>query len=66
MRAAALKNKVAVVQHAKQLFDDYHFRASIESTTKSLDNYRTRFQKYREMMESCLQVKLPPLDIATE
>lgn len=66
VRTAALKNKAALIRDAKALFDDYQFRASIETTTKSLDNYRTRFQKYREMMEHCLQIGVPELDIAAE
>jgi hypothetical protein len=66
VRTAAAKNKSEIVQAAKQLFADYDFIASIESTTKSVENYRTRFTKYQEMLQTTLGVTLPSLEIAIQ
>jgi hypothetical protein len=66
VRAAAAKNKSEVLAAAKNLFADNDFTASIESTTKSVENYRTRFSKYQKMLQNSLGVKLPAVKIATE
>jgi hypothetical protein len=66
VRTAAAKNTSEVQAAAKELFADSDFLASIESTTKSVDNYRTRFSKYQKMLQDALGVKLPPVKIATE
>jgi len=66
VRTAAAKNKSEIVQAAKQLSEDYDFTASIESTTKSVENYRTRFTKYQEMLQTTLGVTLPALEIAIQ
>jgi hypothetical protein len=66
VRTAAAKNKSEIVHAAKQLFADYDFTASIESTTKSVENYRTRFTKYQEMLQTTLGVALPSLEIAIQ
>jgi hypothetical protein len=63
VRAAAVKNKAALVQSAKRLFADKDFVSSIESTTKSLENYRTRFEKYRLMLEQSLGFAVESIDI---
>jgi hypothetical protein len=66
IRAAAVKNKAAVTQAAKQLFPNHEFSASIESTTKSIGNYRTRFGAYQRMLEKTLGIKVPGLEIALQ
>jgi hypothetical protein len=66
VRIAAAKNKPEVLAAAKKLFADNDFLASIESTTKSVENYRTRFVKYQKMLQNTLGVKLPTVKIATE
>jgi hypothetical protein len=63
VRSAVLKNKAAVLQSSKQLFGDKDFLGSIESTTKSLENYRTRFDKYRLMLQDVLGVSVDPIEI---
>lgn len=65
-RSAAAKNKSKVLAAAKELFADNDFIASIESTTKSVENYRRRFSKYQKMLQSSLDVQLPHLQIAAE
>jgi hypothetical protein len=65
VRSAAANNKAAIAQAAKQLFANGEFNASIESTTKSIENYRTRFGKYQRMLENVLGIKVPTLEIAT-
>jgi hypothetical protein len=66
IRAAAVRNKSAVVQAARQLFSNHEFDASIESTTKSIANYRTRFDAYKRMLEKTLEIKIPALEIAQQ
>ena len=66
VRSAAAKNKSAILDEAKALFGDTDFIASIESTTKSIENYRTRFSKYQKMLQHALGVKLPALEIAAD
>ena len=63
VRAAAAKNKPAIVRASKQLFADNDFTASIESTTKSLENYPIRFGRYQRMLKKTLGVDIPPLEI---
>lgn len=64
VRDAAVKNKSKILTAAKELFADNEFIASIESTTKSVENYRTRFSKYKKMLQDALGVQLPSLRIA--
>jgi hypothetical protein len=66
VRDAAVKNKSKILLAAKELFADNDFIASIESTTKSVENYRTRFSKYQKMLQDVLGVRLAPLRIATD
>ena len=54
-----------LLQSSKELFADNDFTASIESTTKSLENYRTRFEKYRLMLHRALGVDVAPLQISS-
>jgi len=65
VRIAAVKNKAALLQSSKELFADGDFVASIESTTKSLENYRTRFVKYHGMLERSLAVEVEPLPLSS-
>jgi hypothetical protein len=66
VRTAALKSKAKVAQAAKQLFSNHEFSSSIESTTKSIANYRTRFDAYQRMLEKTLGIKVPGLEIALQ
>jgi hypothetical protein len=66
VRAAAVKDKSALTTAAKELFADNDFTASIESTTKSVENYRARFSKYQKTLQDALGVKLRAIKIATE
>lgn len=38
--------------------DDSNFRSSIESTTKSLDNYRIRFSKFQDLMNNSFNTNI--------
>lgn len=66
VRAAALKNLKAVNAAFKQLSNDADFVASIESTTKSIENYRTRFTKYRAAIERAVSLDLEPLVLGAQ
>jgi hypothetical protein len=66
VRAAAIKSKSEVLAAAKKLFSDREFLASIESTTKSVENYQTRFFKYQKMLQEALGVKMPTIKIAAD
>lgn len=52
MRSAALKKKKAVLAAFKELSQEPEFLRSIESTTKSIENYHLRFDKYRAMLKA--------------
>jgi len=65
IRMAALKNKASIVEAARGLFANHEFNASIESTTKSIENYRTRFGRYRRMLQNVLEIDVPAIEIAT-
>jgi hypothetical protein len=66
VRTAATKSRAEVLQTSKELFSDTAFTSSIESTTKSVENYRTRFSKYQKMLQDTLGIKLPSLEIAIQ
>jgi hypothetical protein len=66
VRTAATKSKSEVLRAAKELFEDRPFTSSIESTTKSVENYRTRFTKYQKMLQATLGINLPSLEIANQ
>lgn len=66
VREAAARNKSKIMHAAKELFADNDFIASIESTTKSIENYRTRFSKYQKMLQDVLGVKISPLKVAAD
>jgi hypothetical protein len=62
-RKAALRKKKAIVDSSRELFDDIDFLGSIEATTKSVENYRIRFDKYRRMLERTLGIRVEPLGL---
>jgi hypothetical protein len=66
VRTAATKSKSEVLQASKELFSDTAFTSSIESTTKSVENYRTRFGKYEKMLQDALGIRLPSIEIAIQ
>ena len=63
MRSAAISNRVALGHKAKELFADNDFLSSIETTTKSVANYRTRFSKSRRMLEKTLGMTIEPIPL---
>jgi hypothetical protein len=66
VRQAALKNKDALLTQSRRLFDDPEFVSSIESTTKSIQNYRIRFGRYQQMLQDTLKTSVTPLQIASK
>lgn len=62
-RAAFVKKKTAVVAAFEALSEDPEFRTSVEATTKSIENYRTRFDKYRLRMGKAIGLALDPLPL---
>jgi len=66
VRSAAIKHRTAIVEGSRHLFSDTDFMASIESTTKSLENYRIRFGQYQQMLEGELKIDVPPLEIPSQ
>jgi hypothetical protein len=66
VRTAATKSKAEVLQASKELFSDTAFISSIESTTKSVENYRTRFGKYEKILQDALGIRLPSIEIAIQ
>jgi hypothetical protein len=63
IRAAALERRKALFAAFKELSMDADFTASIEATTKSIENYRTRFDKYRQMLRRTLGVAAEALPL---
>lgn len=63
LRAAALRAKKPVIDAFKVLSENVDFLNSIESTTKSIENYRTRFELYRSMLRKVLKVEAPLLPL---
>ncbi|SRR6266403_2887683 len=57
IRETARTKKKAVVVAFKELSGDGEFLNSIESTTKSIENYRIRFDKYRRMLRRVLGIE---------
>jgi len=62
-RLAATKNPKAVKVGFEKLSGDLGFIASIESTTKSIENARTRFVKFHGMLRKVLPTKLVPIRV---
>jgi hypothetical protein len=61
IREAARERKKELVAGFKALSSDSEFLNSIEATTKSIENYRVRFDKYRRMLRATLGVTAEPL-----
>lgn len=61
VRKAALERKGKVVAAFKALCSDTEFRTTIEATTKSIENYRTRFEMYRAAIGAVVGETLEPL-----
>jgi hypothetical protein len=66
IRAAAVKQAVAVRKGFQGLSRNADFITAIESTTKSIPNTRARFEKFREMLEKVLSKKIDSPLIATK
>ncbi|MTV40841.1 DUF262 domain-containing protein [Duganella radicis] len=56
--AAIKKNKAKFLKAFIALMDDQEFRSSIESTTKSIENTRVRFQKFQALIKSVFAKKI--------
>ena len=56
---AAKKASVKVRTGYEKLCGDPDFLASIEATTKSIENYQRRFDKYAEMLQRVTKVTVP-------
>jgi hypothetical protein len=65
IRSAALSRKKALLNGFEELSRDQDFIASIEATTKSIENYKTRFDKYRQMLHRTLGVNTEPLPLGS-
>lgn len=63
IRELAVSKRTTVVAAFKKLSRENAFLQSIESTTKSLENTRTRFQMYHKMLEGALNTKIPIAEI---
>lgn len=63
-RSAALKKKAEIKAAFCDLSSDPAFIASIESTTKSIENSRTRFEKFRQMLKGVIHKQIDSLHIA--
>jgi hypothetical protein len=63
-RAAALKKKAEIRAAFRRLSIDPVFIASIESTTKSIENSRSRFEKFRQMLKGVLRKQIDSPHIA--
>jgi hypothetical protein len=61
VRNGAKTHRKAIVDRSKKLGEDNDFIESIESTTKSIDNYRTRYRKYGDMLREVLAISPPTL-----
>jgi Protein of unknown function DUF262 len=65
-RSRAMKNAKSVRLAFRSLSKSKTFIASIESTTKSIDNTRTRFEKVRRLLEDTLSIKIESPKIASK
>lgn len=54
IRSASLKQKAPIIAAFKKLSSQARFLAAIESTTKSMENTRTRFDLFRQMLQRVL------------
>lgn len=63
IRTAALKKKSAIQEAFKKLSEDRSFLTSVEATTKSIENYKIRFNTFRLMLRRILDVEAKPLPL---
>lgn len=63
IRNAALKKNVPFKEAFTQLSTDQNFLASVEATTKSIENYKIRFNAFRAMLKRTLKVEAKPLPL---
>jgi hypothetical protein len=63
IRTAALAKKKVLQNAFCELSADVEFTTSIEATTKSIENYKKRFDRYRQMLQSCLGVDAQALPV---
>lgn len=66
IRKAAVKHKTQLNGAFKKLGSDGRFISSVESTTKSLENTRTRFDLYRLALQRALSIKIVRSRIGVE
>jgi len=64
IRQAVRPKRKTIVSAFRKLSEDKDFTASIEATTKSIENYKSRFDKYRRMLQSVLDVDAQPLELS--
>ena len=62
-RAAALRRSKEVRAGFKRISAEPDFARSLESTTKSIENYRLRFETFREMLKRATGVALGALQL---
>jgi hypothetical protein len=65
VRKVAREKRDAIVSAFKTLSLDSNFLSAIESTTKSIENTRTRFDSYRKMLQKAIHVTIAPPVIGT-
>jgi hypothetical protein len=63
IREAAKSHKKDILAAFQDLSSDSEFITSVESTTKSIEHYETRFNRYRLMLEQVLSVPTAPLSL---
>lgn len=61
IRERAYQRRTSFLEGFKNLSSDSAFTSSIESTTKSIENYVLRFDKYRGMLAKVLDIEKPPV-----
>ena len=65
VRKSAVANSKRVRTAFAELWKDKAFIGSIEATTKSIENYRIRFEAFRVMLERLLSLDIAPLPLST-
>ena len=65
VRRAAIAHSKKVRAAFTDLSEDKAFIGSIEATTKSIENYKIRFAKFRAMLEGSLSLKIAELPLTT-
>lgn len=63
VRRAVDKNPAAFRDAFKELFKQADFVASVESTTKSIENYRVRFSSFSKMLRDTYKVRTKKFEI---